>query len=243
MDRTGDEPLEIANRLPGVPVVVDADRVRGGRRAVELGADLLLLDDGFQHLRLARDLDLVVVDSGDPWGGGRLPPRGRLREPVTALARASAVLVTKLPADHAELLAAIGRRVADVAGPKPVFGARLRATRVRTGEGWRPATILDGRRVLAFAGVGRPGSFVGLLEESGARVVARRWFGDHHRYTEAELQGLLDEARDHEAVAVTTGKDAVKLPAGIPVWVAEVEVVPLDGQWDGLWRLLPGVGA
>jgi len=240
VERAGDEPLEIANRLPGVPVVVDADRVRGGRCAVGLGADLVLLDDGFQHLRLARDLDLVLVDSGDPWGGGRLPPRGRLREPVTALGRASAVMVTKLPTSHDEILATITRRVAQVTGGATVLGSQMRPTRVRTDEGWLAVKALVGRRVLAFAGLGRPEGFGELLEESRAQVVARRWFDDHHRYTGAEIGRLLEEARDLGAVAVTTGKDAVKLPAGTPAWVVEVEVVPLDGQWDRLWRLLPG---
>jgi len=87
VDEVGDEPLEMARRLPGVPVVVDANRERGGLEALRLGADVVVLDDGFQHLRLERDLDIVVIDAGDPWGGHRLPPLGRLREPVAALAR------------------------------------------------------------------------------------------------------------------------------------------------------------
>jgi tetraacyldisaccharide 4'-kinase len=238
----GDEPLEIAQRLPGVPVVVDGDRARGGRRAIALGATTILLDDGFQHLRLARDLDLVLVDAGDPWGGGRLPPAGRLREPVAALERADAVLVTKLPEDHAGPPAAITQRVAEVAGSIPVLGSRLRISRVRTADGWRPASALDGQRVMAFAGLGRPEAFAELLAAVGARVASRRWFGDHHRYSGEEIRSLLTEARQHDAAPITTGKDAVKLPSGCPVWVVEVEVVPLEGTWDRLWRLLPGGG-
>jgi tetraacyldisaccharide 4'-kinase len=240
--RVGDEPLEISQRLPGVPVVVDGDRARGGRRAIGLGADVVLLDDGFQHLRLVRDLDLVLIDAGDPWGGGRLPPRGRLREPVSALGRADAVLVTKLPDAHFEPLAAIAERVAEEAGSIPVLGSRMRISRVRTADGWHPAAVLENRRVLAFAGLGRPEGFAELLEGGGARVEARRWFDDHHRYRGDEIRSLLAQARDHDAAPITTGKDAVKLPAGCPVWVVEVEVVPVSGTWGELWRLLPGGG-
>ncbi len=239
---TGDEPLEMADRLPGVPIVVDADRVRGGRVAVEAGADVLLLDDGFQHLRLARDLDLVLVDAGDPWGGGQLPPRGRLREPLRALTRASAVLVTKVtePADPS--LAEITARVADLAGDIPVFTARMSANRVRTAGGWQSPQVLDGQPVVAFAGLGRPGGFSRMLRDAGAEIVAFQWFPDHHGYTSVELEGVVAEARRRGAVAVTTGKDAVKLPGDAEVWVVQAEMVPMDGSWDALWQLLPGSG-
>jgi tetraacyldisaccharide 4'-kinase len=152
------------------------------------------------------------------------------------------VLVTKLPSAQAEPLAAIARRVAELAGDTPVLGSRMRIGRVRTPDGWRSPPVLDRQRVLAFAGLGRPGAFAELLESGGARVVGRRWFGDHHRYTDHETASLLAAAREHDATPITTGKDAVKLPPDCPVWVVEVEVVPVDGTWDELWRLLPGGG-
>jgi tetraacyldisaccharide 4'-kinase len=241
VDRAGDEPLELASRLPGVPIVIDADRVRGGAEAVLLGADLLLLDDGFQHLRVERDLDLVLLDAGDPWGGGRLPPRGRLREPARALMRASAVLLTKLPPQADPVVAELTAAVRRIAGALPVLAARLAPSRVRGAQGWGPPELLRGRRLVAFAGIGRPAGFVALLEQAGAEVVASRWFPDHHRYTVADLSGIERLADRHQAVAVTTAKDAVKLPAEAPVWVVEAEMAPLAGSWDELWRLLPGV--
>jgi tetraacyldisaccharide 4'-kinase len=243
VDRVGDEPAELARRLPGVPIVVDADRVRGGRRAIAMAADVLLLDDGFQHLRLTRDLDLVLVDAGDPWGGGRLPPRGRLREPLAALARASAVLVTKLPEHGAgPLFDQIAATVAAHGDGVPVLAARLQISRVRAQAGWQDAGSLRGRRVLAFAGLGRPEGFADLLASAGADVVAARWFPDHHRYADSELAAVLAAAGAADAVPVTTGKDAVKLAAGAPVWEVEVDMVPVEGSWDPLWRLLPGGG-
>lgn len=236
----GDEPLELANKLPGVPIVVDADRVRGGATAIAAGADLVVLDDGFQHRRLGRDLDLVLIDAGDPWGGDRLPPAGRLREPVEGLARASAVIVTKLAPNNSANLAPVTRRVAALAPGIPVVPTTLRITRVRHDGAWHEPTELARRPLLAFAGIGRPAAFTELLASAGAEVVETRWFADHHRYSAGEVAELVAAAEALGLAAVTTAKDAVKLPADSPVWVVEVAVVPLAGTWDELWALLPG---
>jgi tetraacyldisaccharide 4'-kinase len=237
--RTGDEPAELARRLPGVPIAVDADRGRGAAAVLAMGADILLLDDGFQHLRLRRDVDLVLIDAGDPWGGGALPPRGRLREPPSALARATAVLLTKLPSPPDAVAAEIEARVYELAPGTPVLRSRMVPRSVRTPEATLPVDALAGRQVVAFAGVGRPGGFSALLEEAGAQVVASRWFPDHHVYSAADLEEVTSAARRHRAVPVTTAKDAVKLPPDAPVWVVEAEVEPLAGDWADLWRLLP----
>jgi len=199
-----------------------------------------VLDDGFQHLALDRDLDLVLIDAGDPWGGGRLPPRGRLREPVSAVARADAVLVTKLPADADPVLAEVRAVLDEVAPGTPVLAARLAPTAVRRPDGRTGPEILDGARVVALAGIGRPEGFAELLRGSGAVVCATRWFDDHHRYSRDEIDEAVAAATSVDAVVVTTAKDAVKLPEDAPVWVVEAAMVPLDGGWDALWRLLPG---
>ncbi|MCP3860846.1 MAG: tetraacyldisaccharide 4'-kinase, partial [Phycisphaeraceae bacterium] len=225
VDEVGDEPLEMARRLPGVPVVVDADRERGGREALRLGADVLVLDDGFQHLRLERDLDLVLIDAGDPWGGGRLPPLGRLREPVTAIRRANAVLITKVPSDWRPVVAEIEAAVDRVAPTLQVFVSRMRARRVRVpDEGWQPAEILAGRRVFAFAAIGRPSGFADTLTEAGAEIVGRRWFPDHHAYSADEHFEVVSAAEKAEATPVTTSKDATKLPSNAAAWVVEAEM-------------------
>ncbi|NOZ93302.1 MAG: tetraacyldisaccharide 4'-kinase [Acidobacteria bacterium] len=239
-ERAGDEPLEMASRLPGVPIVVDTDRVRGGRRAIDAGADVLVLDDGFQHLRLERDLDLLLIDAGDPWAGGHLPPRGRLREPLAAMARASAILVTKL-GQNLEILETIAATVHRHAPGLPVLGARLQPSRLVGPDGRLPLDSLRGRAVVVFAGVGRPGAFEELLKDLGAEIAAARWFEDHHRFTGREIKRLSRLAARHGAVAVTTAKDAVKLPPGCPAWVLEVEMAPLDGSWDALWAVAPGI--
>jgi tetraacyldisaccharide 4'-kinase len=238
----GDEPLEMARRLPGVPVVVDADRVRGGAEAQRLGADVVLLDDGFQHLRLERDLDVVLVDAGDPWGGGRLPPLGRLREPLDALERADAVVITKVPTEWRPVATDIERVVDGVAPALQVFVSRLRPSRVLVpGEGWQEPEMLDGRRVFAFAALGRPDGFATTLREAGAEITDSKWFPDHHTYTDRELSEIVDAAASISAVPVTTAKDAVKLPPDSAAWVVEAVVEPIEGSWNGLWRLLPEV--
>lgn len=242
VDEVGDEPLEMARRLPGVPIVVDADRVRGGREALRLGADVVVLDDGFQHRRLERDLDLVLLDAGDPWAGGRLPPLGRLREPLRSLQRASAVLVTKVPENWQPVVADIRTRVARIAPDLPLIAVRMYLQRVRLpDEGWQGPEVLKGQRVFAFAGLGRPAGFSTHLEDAGAEVAAYRWFPDHHRYTADDIETVLAEAAAVNAVPVTTAKDAVKLPSDTGVWVVEAAMVPVEGGWERLWRVEPEV--
>ena len=236
----GDEPLEMARRLPGVPVIVDTNRARGGAEAQRQGADVVLLDDGFQHLRLDRDLDLVLIDSGDPWGGGRLPPLGRLREPLNALVRADAVLVTKVPTQWRPVVAEIESVLDRLAPRLQVFVSRMRPNRVYVpGDGWREPEVLSGQRVMAFAALGRPDGFATTLSEAGAEIAVTRWFPDHHAYTDQELSELVEQATAASAVPVTTAKDAVKLPSDAGVWVVEAVVEPIEGNWKGLWRLLP----
>jgi tetraacyldisaccharide 4'-kinase len=244
VDEVGDEPLEMARRLPGVPVVVDANRERGGLEALRLGADVVVLDDGFQHLRLERDLDIVVIDAGDPWGGHRLPPLGRLREPVAALERADAVLITKVPADWRPVVAEIESAVDRIDPALQVFVARLRPTRLRSPDGeTRGPECLAGKRVFAFAGIGRPDGFAEGLVETGAEIVGSRWFPDHHDYSDSDVREVMAAAQAADAVAVTTAKDAVKLPEGAEIWVVEAEMEPIEGSWRGLWRLIPEIAS
>ncbi len=237
----GDEPLELAGRLPGVPIVVDPNRIRGAGVAVQHGADVVVLDDGFQHLAVERDLDLVLVDAGDPWGGGLLPPHGRLREPLSALQRATAILVTKLPDPAGPPLDRLRREAAAVAPALPVLGARLQPARVRTPDGHRPPEILAGRRVLAAAAVGRPEGFAEVLRGLGAEVSGTRWYPDHCAWPPAEVAELASAAASLDAELVVTAKDAVKLPPGHSAWVLEVDMVPVVGDWDALWATAPGV--
>ena len=237
----GDEPLEIARALPGVPVVVDSDRVRGGHRAAEIGADVVLLDDGFQHLRLERDRDLVLLPADDPWAGGHLPPRGRLRERPTAIRRATAALVTGLTGTGDSRFEQIQLELSTLAPSCPVIGLETRVTRMLGPDGQLHANEIGGRRVVAFAGLARPQQFSHSLQQLGAEVVASHWFADHHTYQPQEVEEICAEAAALEALPVTTRKDAVKLGDDVSVWVVEMTVGPVDDSWDHLWTACGGV--
>ncbi len=216
----GDEPVALARAAaPGVCVVVGERRAQAAARALSLGADLFLLDDGFQHLAVRREVDLLLLDASDPFGGGRLPPRGRLREPLGAMARADAIVFTRAErgAPRAEALDAVAR----LAPGRPVFRARLRAAGLRDETGAPiAAEALAARRLLAVCGIANPSSFAATLSELGLAAEERLEFRDHQRYGPRELARIRDAAaRTGASFAVTTDKDAVKLAgrAGLPV--------------------------
>jgi tetraacyldisaccharide 4'-kinase len=212
-ERGGDEPALLARELPGVTVVVDPDRHGAGAWAErELDPDVFLLDDGFQHLRLARDLNLLVVDATDPFGGLRSPPLGRLREPLQGLRRADAVVVTRADRPFDEAL--VERVVRGIGGEVPVFYAYhdLVALRPLAGGQERAPYALRGRRVGVITAVGNPRVFVEDLENAGVDVVSESLSPDHHDFRQSDVDAAVAAARRAGAEAlVTTEKDAVKL--------------------------------
>ncbi len=227
-DAIGDEPACLARQLHGVPVLVGRDRVRTGRLALtRFGTELLLLDDGFQHFRLARDLDLVAVDGAAGFGNGAVLPRGPLREPLCALRFADAVIVVDGPLDLRD--AAYLDRWAPLA---PRFAARRSPVALRrVGSGGRigckaPAT-LAGQAVGMLCGIARPESFRETLRGLGVELRAERIFPDHHRYTARDLRDLVTPPR----CWLVTEKDAVKLD---PI----VAVDPMsEGEAVEFWAL------
>ncbi|MBI4496134.1 MAG: tetraacyldisaccharide 4'-kinase [Deltaproteobacteria bacterium] len=208
--QAGDEPRLLAERLPGVPVIVGRERWLSGKLAVErFGAEVVLLDDGFQHLSLKRDLDLVLLDSAFLLGNGWVFPRGVLRERTGELCRADAFILTKAGRSDNNL-----RKNQPWPSGKPIFRTDYQADKIRVrGEeaGLRPQA-LRGRRILAFAGLAQPDSFFRLLSELGAQVVEAVIFPDHHRYTPRDMAALQRRAGRQKAEAlVTTEKDLVRL--------------------------------
>jgi tetraacyldisaccharide 4'-kinase len=217
----GDEPVLLAGMLPGVAVVVGRDRFDAGRQALERlqpTPELFLLDDGFSHLRLARQLDLVTLPASDPFGGGKLPPGGRLREPLTAIARADAVILTGAE-NGAEGLAE-SLRPAGFAGR--AFASRTRAlpARLHSGE-----PLPAGARVVAVAAIARPQRFLTAAEAQGIEPAATLTLHDHHPYPQATLDRIEALTRQHHAEYVlTTGKDAVKLHGRLEAPLAELPI-------------------
>lgn len=223
-----DEVLEYQLALPDTPVIVDSNRAAGGRRALDGGADVLVLDDGFQHRRLARDLDIVLIDAMNPWGGGRLLPAGRLREPTSALRRAGLIVLTRCEAVDAartDALAAEARRLQPAA---PLLRAVTHAAAIATLSGERlDLEELAFERVLPVCAIGNPGGFLAMAHQLVGSAAPPLLWGDHHRYDRRDVARICDAARRQTAdVVLTTRKDWVKLA---PLW-------PADGEPE-LWRL------
>jgi tetraacyldisaccharide 4'-kinase len=224
----GDEPVLLGRKVAGAAVLVGKDRRQTGRQAVAaLGADVLILDDGFQYWRLAKDREIVLIDALCPFGNGRLLPAGILREPLSHLRRAHAVWITHADLAGPARVAAIRRRIAR-AFAGPIVETVHRAVDLASLDGGEVVDLgwLGGRPVAALSGIGNPRAFELTLERLGARVAPVR-FPDHHHFRTDECRAVECFARRRGATIVTTEKDAVRLSAGMftdPVWVLRVEM-------------------
>lgn len=209
---SGDEPYLIAKKLPGVPVVVCGKRVRGAAFAIEkFSAETIVLDDGFQHVAIGRDEDIVVIDCTAPFGFGHLLPRGLLREPLSALRRATGFLLTRADeCEHAHIVDGL-RQINPTA--EILRSRHLPVRMVRLKEGIEaPLNSLSGRRVLALSSIGNPKSFEETLRRLGADVVRSLRFKDHHWYGSADIERIRSEAERCSAEhIVSTEKDGVRL--------------------------------
>jgi tetraacyldisaccharide 4'-kinase len=237
-DDAGDEPFLLARRLPGVPVVVGANRHHAARLAIErFGVTAIVLDDGFQHRTLAKDLEIVMTRARRPWGNGRLLPHGPLREPLTALARAG--LIVAAGADRAEDAEEVRETARRHAPGVPVIAARYVPVESWEAERMRPHPLGDlaGRRLLAFAGIASPEAFARTLDTLRVEVADFASFADHHWYTAGDLDALDARAAILGAEGlVTTEKDWVRLRgverARRPIHVVSVRLELVDGARD-----------
>ncbi len=225
-----------------VAVFAKANRQAAAREAVSAGADVLVMDDGFQHLRLRRDLDIVLIDATCPFGFGHVLPRGLLRESLSALAWADAVVITRADGVGADELAALRRRLAALAPRASLHTAAHRVTRLSDQNGeLHELSELAGKRVLAFCGLGNPQQFFDTVKALGAELAATHAFDDHAIYGPRELGQLERLAASHRAeLFVTSQKDAVKLPPGWlsrPLWKLAVEMEIIDGRQELLARI------
>jgi tetraacyldisaccharide 4'-kinase len=246
--RAGDEPVMLAQKLLGVPVIVCADRGRAGREAIErFGVRALVLDDAFQNQAVAKDLEIVTVDGRRPFGNGRMLPAGPLRMPPSELERADVIAMTKFSAgDDLEATRKILREKAPHAA---IFAARTTPVEFRdvhTGKSL-PTDFARGRRVAAMCAIAEPLAFTNLLVKEGIEVADSFTFPDHHPYGPADIARVRGRARAVEAV-VTTEKDAVKLD---PTWIeggppvlALVTAMQIDdeAEFERLVRGAVGIG-
>ncbi len=231
------------------PVVIAADRVAGGWRAIAEGATCLILDDGFQHRRLHRDLDLVLIDATRPWGderggAGATLPLGYLREGRQALRRAGALVLTRADLVTAAPLARLHAELA--ATTRPLLQVEDLDARLRALAGPATAAVGDlmGRAVVLVSGLGNPSGFERAAHAHGWLVRVSLRFPDHHHYDAEDAARIAATAREQQAVVVMTGKDAVKLALLVPaaeaagMWVLEVASAIRAADQDRLDRLL-----
>jgi tetraacyldisaccharide 4'-kinase len=209
-EESGDEPYLMARALPGIPVLVGKDRFINGQKALqEFQVRGVILDDGYQHLPLHRDLDIVLIDSQVGFGNRYLLPRGSLREPLLHLRRADLVLLTKV--DSLEETLPLETLVREIHPSSAIFHSRYEPLSLVGAKGEREELAsLRGKKVLAVSGVARPESFTLLLRKLGAKVVREVFFDDHHTYTRKDVLRIEKEAEEVDRV-VTTEKDMVKL--------------------------------
>lgn len=246
VNEAGDEAYLLAKNLPGVAVVIGKNRTITGDYAVEnLKAEVIIMDDGYQHWQLARDLDIVLVDTLNMFGNSFLLPRGTLREPLKNLNRADAFLLTKVDqsTDDARdvIRDTLARYNSKALVVESIHSPRCFIEIEDWYKGVRPETValeaIRNRRVLAFSAIGNPSSFEQTITDIGVELVDAVRYTDHHDYTMAEMQCVMQKAVDKKAYAlVTTEKDAVKIPSEfihserpLPVYVLGIEVRVVDG--------------
>lgn len=244
----GDEPVLHARSLKGVPVLIGQDRVAVCQRACkEFGAQVIVLDDGFQYWRLRRDMDIVLVDATDPFGGERLLPAGNLREPLTELKRASLVVLTKVSRISSRQREQIERRLRSFLHEgAPVFAANHRPVdlrRINSETERPPLEWLQGREVIAVCALADGNGFVETVVRLGANVVESRLFPDHHRFTPAELADLRSASERTGAPLVTTEKDEVKWGSfnEAPAYALRIEMAVDDAP--AFWSQLDALTA
>jgi len=236
-EMAGDEPHMLASNLKDVVVLVDKDRVKSGRYAIEkYGCDTLLLDDGFQNWKLAgRRHDVVLIDRQEPFGNEHLIPRGSLREPPSHLLRANTIFITKSDGNTAELR----RRITALNPTAPIIEcihSPMYLEDVFTGER-KTLDFIKGRKVASLSGIAQPESFEQSLVKIGSELVYSKRFADHHRFSQQEILNAINRGKKRQAeIIVTTQKDAVRFPKldrrDLPILFMRVEINIVSGADD-----------
>ena len=244
-DGGNDEAMLLAQRLPDIPHRQDPDRFRAAVGAIKLdNANVLVLDDGFQHRRLARFANIVLIDATCPFGFGHLLPRGLLREPLSGLRRADAIIITRADLVEETTLTALKKRIRKFAPTAPVATARHAPTAlsVYPDGAAQPPAILAGKNIGLFCSIGNPRAFQRTARQLDANILWSAEFSDHHWYTQEDIAAITRAENTAVELFVTTEKDAVKLgdkwPADrkLVVLRVEMEILSGDDKLTGLFR-------
>jgi tetraacyldisaccharide 4'-kinase len=210
VEMSGDEPGQLAGKYSQVIFIADEDRVRGSQKAIELGAEVVLLDDGFQHRYLYRDLNIVVMTAGEVLQGDWLLPAGNRREPMSSLRRSDVIVVSRCP----NLQDFHSAKSKLDAYHKPVVGMQTKLKSIRAAVSDRRMDLKDlaGKKIVAFSGIGNPGSFDHVLNQAEMKIVQHFEFSDHHWYSQDDIAAITRGRVQWNADAlVTTEKDAARL--------------------------------
>lgn len=241
----GDEACLMARNLPGVPVLVGHDRSDMGKRAVmEFHPQVILLDDGFQHWQLHRDLDIILVDATNPFGNGYLLPRGILREPLTQLKRADAIVLTKADQCSREELDEIREDLRQYNAKAPLVEAVHSVSWCISYTDWLDTSLQNTRAfslpadktVTAVSALGNPESFEYTVQSYGYILDDTIRYDDHHQYTEEDIEHMREVAKENNTVLLTTEKDAIKMPQDvvqamdIPLYVLGMDIEIIEGK-------------
>jgi len=236
-----DEPVILAKNCPKAEIIVNADRTAGAKKAItERNAKLLIMDDGFQHRKLARDIDIVAIDATEPFGCEKLLPAGFLREPVSSLKRADAVVITRINQTQPERIEEIKKRVLSL-NPNIVFAAAVYkpicAKLIK--DSFIDINELKTKKIYAFCGIGNPDAFFQTVGELALNIVGTRVYNDHHRYTGSDITAICEDGRYKQAeLIITTQKDWIKTALlciekfDIPIAYLDVELEFTDGRQD-----------
>lgn len=230
-DGTSDEQTLLAEALPAIPVRARPDRVAGGHALLQAnpGLDILLLDDGFQHRRLRRDFDLVLIDATNPFGYGHVHPRGLLREPLSGLRRADAFILTRSDLVSQERRDELATTLRAIQPEAPLYRARHALTGLRSDASRRPLDLLADKRFFAIAGIANPASLHTQLQALPGVFAGHHWFPDHHAYTPADVAAIQrDAAAAHADAILVTEKDWVKLRRHPDVMTSSIPFLRLD---------------
>ncbi len=250
----GDEPYMMALKLPAVPVLVGKNRLRSAAIAKDLGADILLMDDGFQYWKLKRARDIVLLDATNPFGYGHGLPRGLLREPLDALSRAHLFILTKSNQVDSAKLEEIRETLKAIAPAVPVISSCHSPARIVSYEKWKKRQHegdlkeFSGKRAFLMSGIGNPDAFADTARSCGLFLTGEMAFDDHYSYSDEDVRNAESEAAGYKAdMIVMTEKDAVKMMnlksienSSVPFYVLEIEMTfpdgmePLEKQWEDL---------
>lgn len=229
--QAGDEPYLLSLKLKGIPILIGKKRRLSGKHAIEkFKSQVIILDDGFQHLAVKRNVNLLLLDARAPFGNNYLFPRGTLREPLSEVKRADAIILTKV--DQCDNIIKLKEKLALWTGDRPIFAMQYAVDGIRAPneDEVLTETILCKKKIFAFTGIGNPESFRKTLEDLECQISGFISYPDHYWFKPEDVQRLMHEAEKHGAqTLVTTEKDAVRFegmfPGGIPLWAVSIKPV------------------